>query len=81
MALRTYFQFFWIPVIASAVLLAVRSGHEGLSGRVLLLLAWFVSALAAQYLAHLASPWWMTGFVLQAALAVFLLFKQRFDQL
>ena len=81
MDLRSYFQFFWIPAIASAGLLAVRWGQEGLSGRVPLLLAWFLSALVAQYLAPLASAWWMAGFVLQAALAVFLLFKQHFDQL
>lgn len=81
MDLRSYFRFFWIPAIASAGLLAVRSGQEGLSGRMPWLVAWFLSALAAQYLAPLASAWWMAGFVLQAALAVFLLFKQHLDRL
>jgi hypothetical protein len=79
MDVRSYFQFFWIPAIASAGLLTIRSAQEGLSGRVPLLLGWFLSALVTQYLAPIASAWWIAGFVLQAALAVLLLSKHRFD--
>lgn len=78
MDIKTYLQLFWVPSIASAALLAFQSVQTGLSRRAPLILAWFLLALAAQYLAAPASAWWIVGLVMQTALAVFLLFKQQF---
>ena len=80
MELRTYFQLFWVPAIASAALLALLWVQDGLSGRASLFLAsWFVLALAAQYLG--TSGVWVAGLTLQTALAIFLLLKHQLRQL
>jgi hypothetical protein len=80
MTLRDYFQLFWVPAIASALLLALLWAHDGLSGRASwFLIGWFLLALAAQYLATAASGVWMIGLALQTALAIFLLLKQQIN--
>jgi hypothetical protein len=77
MALRDYFQLFWAPAIASALLLALLWTQDELSGRVSwFLIGWFLLALAAQYLAT-ATGVWIVGLALQTALAIFLLLKQQ----
>jgi hypothetical protein len=82
MALRDYFQLFWAPAIASALLLALLWAQDELSGRVSwFLLGWFLLALAAQYLATATGVWWMIGLALQTALAIFLLLKQQISGL
>jgi len=82
MDLRTYFQLFWVPAIASAALLALRCAQDGFSGRAPLLLAgWFLLALVAQYLATPISAWWVVGLALQTALAVVLLVKHQLSEL
>jgi hypothetical protein len=82
MDLRTYFQLFWAPAIASAVLMALLWFRDGLSGRASLFLAsWFLLALVAQYLGTTTSVVWVAGLVLQTALAVFLLLKHQLGQL
>jgi hypothetical protein len=82
MDLKTYFQLFWVPAIASAALLALRWAQDGLSGRTpWCLAAWFLVALAAQYLGMMASVTWGVGLALQTALATYLLLKHRLDQL
>ena len=82
MDLKTYFQLFWVPAIASAALLTLLWAHDGLSRRALLFLAsWFLLALAAQYLGTPTSMWWVAGVASQTALAVFLLLKHQLSQL
>jgi hypothetical protein len=82
MDLKTYFQLFWIPAIASAALMALLWAQDGLSGRRPLFLAsWFLMALVAQYLATPNSVWWVAGIALQTALAIFLLLKHQLGQL
>ena len=77
MALRDYFQLFWAPAIASAVLLALLWAQDELSGRVSwFLIGWFLLALAAQYLT-MATGVWIIGLALQTALAIFLLLKKQ----
>jgi hypothetical protein len=81
MSLRDYFQLFWAPAIASALLLALLWARDGLSGRVSwFLIGWFLLALAAQYLAT-ATGVWIIGLALQTALAIFLLLKQQISGL
>jgi hypothetical protein len=81
MDLRTYFQLFWVPAIASAALMALLWAQDGVSGRASLFLAsWFVLALAAQYLGTITSVVWVAGLAMQTALAVFLLLKHQFGQ-
>jgi hypothetical protein len=81
MSLRDYFQLFWAPAIASALLLALLWVQDELSGRVSwFLIGWFLLALAAQYLAT-ATGVWMIGLALQTALAIFLLLKQQISGL
>ena len=81
MDLRTYFQLFWVPAIASAVLMALLWAQDELSGRAPLVLSgWFLLALAAQYLGTTTSVW-VAGLALQTALAVFLLLKHHLGQL
>ncbi|HEX7796970.1 MAG TPA: hypothetical protein VF456_21555 [Vicinamibacterales bacterium] len=80
MDLKTYFQLFWVPAIASAALLALRWAEDGLSERTPLFLAsWFLLALAAQYFG--TASVWVAGLALQTALAIFLLLKHQLRQL
>ncbi|HEY7170442.1 MAG TPA: hypothetical protein VH417_06310 [Vicinamibacterales bacterium] len=82
MDLKTYFQLFWVPAIASVVLMVLLLVQAVFSGRALLFLAcWFLVALAAQYLGATAGGVWVAGLALQTALAVFLLLKQQTGQL
>jgi hypothetical protein len=82
MDLKTYFQLFWVPAIASAALMALLWAQEGLSGQApMLLVSWFLLALAAQYLGTIASVLWVVGIALQTTLAMFLLLKHRLGQL
>jgi hypothetical protein len=82
MDLKTYFQLFWVPAIASAALMALLWAQDGLSGRVPWVLgSWFLLALAAQYLGTIASVLWVVGLALQTTLATFLLLKHRLGQL
>jgi hypothetical protein len=80
MDLKTYFQLFWVPAIASAALMALLWAQGGLSGRATLFASWFLLALAAQYLGTITSVLWVVGLVLQTALATFLLLKHRLGQ-
>jgi hypothetical protein len=82
MDLKTYFQLFWVPAIASAALLTVLWTADELSGRAPLFLAgWFLLALAAQYFGAITSVLWLVGLALQTALASFLLLKHRLGEL
>ena len=81
MEIKTYFQLFWVPAIASAALMALLWAQDGLSGRApLFLSSWFVLALAAQFLGTTTGVW-VAGLALQTALAIFLLLKHQLDQL
>ena len=82
MALRDYFQLFWAPAIASALLLALLWARDELSGRVSwFLVGWFLLAVAAQYLATPSTGVWIIGLALQTALALLLLLKQQISGL
>ena len=82
MDLKTYFQLFWMPAIASAALMALLWAQHGLSGRAPLFFAgWFLLALVAQYLGTTTGIVWVAGLALQTALAVFLLLKHQLGQL
>jgi len=79
MEIKTYFQLFWVPAIASAALMALLWAQDGLSGRApLFLSSWFVLALAAQFLGTTTGVW-VAGLALQTALAIFLLLKHQLD--
>jgi hypothetical protein len=81
MQLKTYFQLFWVPAIASVVLIALLSAQGVLPARTLLILVgWFVLAIAAQFLGPIASGMWVAGLALQTVLAVVLLLKHRVGQ-
>ena len=81
MDLKTYFQLFWVPAIASAGLMALLWAQDGLSPRASLFLAsWFLLAFAAQYLGTIASVVWVVGLASQTVLATFLLLKQQAGQ-
>jgi hypothetical protein len=81
MDLRTYFQLFWVPAIASAALMALLWAQDELSGRApLFLVSWFLLALAAQCLGTIASVVWVVGLALQTILATCLLLKQQAGQ-
>ena len=72
-----YFQLFWIPAVASVLLLVLLWAQNELAGRAAWLLGgWFLLALAAQYLAPTTGAW-IVGLALQTALAIFLLLKQQ----
>ena len=80
MDIRTYFQLFWVPALASAALMALLWAQDGLSGRAPLFLAsWFLLAFAAQCLG--TTSVWVVGLALQTALAIFLLLKHQLGQL
>jgi hypothetical protein len=78
MQLKTYFQLFWMPAVASVVLIALLSAQAALSGRTMtLVVGWFLLAIAAQYFGAMASGTWVAGLALQTVLAVVLLVKHR----
>lgn len=78
MDLKTYFQLFWVPAIASAALMAFLWVQDELPGRAPFFLAgWFLLALTAQYLGTIAGLLWIVGVALQTALALFLLLKHQ----
>jgi len=78
MDLKTYFQLFWVPAVASAALMAVLWAQDELSERDQLFFAgWFLLALAAQYLGTTTGMLWIVGLTLQTALATFLLLKSK----
>jgi hypothetical protein len=82
MDLKSYFQLFWVPAVASAALMVLFWAQNGLSGRTPALLAiWFLVALAAQYLGTTSGVVWVAGLALQTALAVFLLLKHQLGQI
>ena len=81
MDLKTYFQLFWVPAIASGALMALLWAQDGLSGRAPLFLAsWFLLALAAQYLGTTTGVLWVAGLALQTVLAIFLLVNHQLGQ-
>jgi hypothetical protein len=75
-----YFQLFWIPAVASFLLLALLWAQDELSGAQWFLAGWFLLALAAQYLA-LTTAVWIVGLALQTALSIFLLLKRQLGRL
>lgn len=75
-----YFQLFWAPAIASALLLGLLWMQDELVGRLRWFAAgWFLLAFAAQYFRPMPAAF-IIGLILQTALAVFLLLKIQLDR-
>ena len=62
---------FWMPAIASAVMLFA-AGRAGLITRTPRLIVWFGIALTLQVVGDTLSPAWAVGLVLQVVLAIYL---------
>ena len=70
--LKFYFTIFWIPLIASAILLFVHWNLGDFTPRSLLIsLGWCASAVFLQFFAR-STPLWAAGLTLQAGLAIYL---------
>ena len=67
---------FWLPPIASAVLLFL-SHQMGLIQATGKLLLWFLLALLLQFLFPVYSPLWALGLASQSALGVYLAIKLK----
>jgi hypothetical protein len=81
MDIRLYLQLFWVPAVASGLLMALLWAQDGLEGRAQFLLpGWFLLAIAAQYFGTI-NGLWIVGLALQTALAVFLLLKHQLTRL
>ena len=71
---QVYLLIFWIPTIASLLmLLSVR--RTGVITRFGLLVLWYFVALVLQVIGQLFSPAWTVGLVLQVLLAVYILIR------
>jgi hypothetical protein len=82
MDIRLYLQLFWVPAVASGLLMALLWAQDGLEGRAQFLLpGWFLLALAAQYFGTITGGVWIVGLAVQTALAVFLLLKHQLTRL
>ncbi len=71
---RLYFLIFWIPAIASAVMLFA-VGQTGLITIRPRHFVWFALALLLQIVGQTLSPAWAVGLALQAVLAIYLAIK------
>ena len=69
--IELYFKIFWLPTIASAVMLFI-AGQAGLLNRVGRLILWFLFALVMQIVGQMFSPLWTIGLVVQVILAVYM---------
>lgn len=70
-----YFATFWIPAVASVVLLYVLGKQGDLYGRSLVVfLLWFIASTALQLFAR-NTVMWIVGLATQAALATWLAVK------
>lgn len=78
--LDLYVAIFWIPAIASIILLLVLRRVEGTSlAGSSLLGGWYVTAFAMQYFAHSPNAR-VLGLVLQVALAIYLSVRLRISE-
>ena len=74
-----YFQLFWLPTGASAVLLLILWVYDTLPRRAPAFVGWFLFAIGLQYIAP--SPLaWVCGLVMQTALAVTLLVRHQLER-
>lgn len=74
--LRLYFLIFWIPAIASLLLL-MAARRTGLFPRIGLLVVWYFVALALQVVGQTFSPAWTIGLVLQVLLALYVTIRLK----
>ena len=74
--LQIYFLIFWIPAIASLLLL-LASRRTGLFRRFGVVLLWYLVALALQVAGQLFSPAWTIGLVLQVSLAIYIVIRLK----
>jgi hypothetical protein len=73
-----YRLIFWIPALASAVMLWA-APRTGFLPRPLPFIVWFVVALVFQVISQIFSPLWAVGLGLQAILAVTLGIKSKLE--
>jgi hypothetical protein len=73
-----YRLIFWIPALASAIMLWA-SLRTGFLPRPIPYLVWFAVALVLQVISQIFSPLWAVGLGLQAILAVTLGVKWKLD--
>ena len=71
MIFSLYRLLFWIPTIASIVLILVL-GSDGLGQRPWISIVWCALAACLQFFSAVFSPVWVVGLVLQVVLAVYL---------
>jgi hypothetical protein len=71
---QIYLLLFWVPAIASGLLLAA-TWRTGILARPPRLLVWFLAALVLQVVSGVFSPIWAVALALQSTLAVYLLIK------
>ena len=69
-----YLKIFWLPTIASAVMLLL-AGKSGFLTNVRRLVVVFVVALLFQIVGEILSPIWTIGLVLQVVLPVYMAIK------
>jgi hypothetical protein len=74
--LRIYFLIFWIPAIASLLLL-MSAWRTGVFARPGVLVAWYLLAFAFQVIGGLFSPVWTAGLVLQVLLAIYIVIRLK----
>jgi len=71
---RIYLLLFWVPAIASGLLLAA-TWRTGILERPSRLLVWFLAALVLQVVSGVFSPIWAVALALQSILGVYLLIR------
>lgn len=73
---RIYFLIFWIPAVASAVML-LAAWRTDMLRRPLAAWMWFAAAVLLQFQASLMSPLWAVALVGQVVLALYLAIRFR----
>ena len=73
---QIYLLIFWIPAIASLLLL-LTARRTGLLTRLGALVAWYLVALVLQVIGQIFSPAWTVGLVLQVLLALYILIRLK----
>ena len=69
-----YLKIFWLPTIASAVMLLI-ARNSGFLTNMRTLVIWFALTLVFQIVGDTFSPLWAIGLVLQVVLAVYMAIK------
>lgn len=73
---QIYLLIFWIPAIASLLML-LAARRTGIFARFGAFLLWFLVALALQVVGQVFSPAWTVGLVLQVLLALYIAIRLK----